>query len=108
MILDRLDKLPATFEARSGWMIKPEGACRGDACVPLPAPFDLRQLAGRLGMAVVHDEKHRLWAMGPGSEGRVLASAELPDIVLPDQHGRDFALRSLRGTKVFMIAWASW
>ena len=35
-------------------------------------------------------------------------SFPLPDIVLPDRHGRDFALRSLRGTKVFMIAWASW
>jgi hypothetical protein len=32
----------------------------------------------------------------------------LPDIVLPDRNGEDFALRSLRGTKVCMIAWASW
>jgi hypothetical protein len=59
-------------------------------------------------MALVHDEKHGLWGLGPESGGRALTSAELPDIVLADRHGQDFALRSLRGTKVFMIAWASW
>src|SRR5205823_364320 len=51
---------------------------------------------------------HGLWALGPESGGHVLASAELPDIVLPDRRGRDFALRSLRGSKVLMVLWASW
>ena len=76
--------------------------------MPLPQPFDVRQLAARLRMPVVHDEGHGLWALGPQAEGHSLTSAELPDIVLPDRHHEDFALRSLRGTKVFMIAWASW
>ncbi len=71
-------------------------------------PFDVRQMAERMRMALIHDEKHDLWALGPQSDGHVLSSAELPDVVLPDQHGKDFELRSLRGTKVFMIAWASW
>ena len=87
---------------------KPEGACRGDVCVPLPGRFDMRDLAARLGMALVGDEEHGLWALGPESAPRALESAELPDIVLPDRNGRDFAPGSLRGTKVFMIAWASW
>jgi len=65
-------------------------------------------MARRLGMALVHDEEHGLWALGPESGGRALHSAALPDIVLPDRQGRDFSLRSLRGTKVFMVAWASW
>ncbi len=108
MILERLDQPPADLERRTGWAIKPEGACRGEVCVPLPTPFDVRDLAQRVGMALVHDDRHDLWALGPESDGHVLGSAELPDIVLPDQHGEDFALRSLRGTKVFMIAWASW
>jgi hypothetical protein len=108
MILDRLDAPPPQLPARSGWSIKPEGACRGDVCIPLRAPFDVRDLAARLGMALVHDERHRLWALGPESGCKALSSAQLPDIVLPDRHGRDFALRSLRGTKLFMIAWASW
>ncbi len=108
MILERIDEVPGELEPRTGWRIKPQGACRGDVCVPLRTPFDVRELAERLGMALVHDEKHRLWALGPESDGSTLPSAHLPDVVLVDRWGRDFALRSLRGTKVFMIAWASW
>jgi hypothetical protein len=108
MIVDRLDAPPAELERRTGWTIKAEGACREDVCVPLSEPFDLRDLAQRLGMALVHDETHGLWSLGPPSGGRALASAQLPDIALPDRDGGEFALRSLRGTKIFMIAWASW
>jgi hypothetical protein len=108
VILERLDQPPVDLERRTGWAIKPQGACRDDVCVPLPAPFDVRDLAERLGMALVHDAAHALWALGPPAGGRTLTSAELPDIVLPDRDGNDFALRSLRGTKVFMVAWASW
>ena len=108
MIVDRIDEPPADLERRTGWTIKPEGACRGEVCVPLPAPFDLRELAKRLRMALVRDEAHGVWALGPESGGHALSSAELPDIVLPDRNGRDFELRSLRGTKVIMVAWASW
>jgi hypothetical protein len=108
MLLERLDQPPPDLEARTGWAIKPEGACRADACVPLKQPFDVRDLAERVGMGLIHDPEHGLWALGPSAGGRALMSAELPDLVLPDRNGRDFALRSLRGTKVFMIAWASW
>jgi hypothetical protein len=108
VIVERLDQPPADLERRTGWSIKPQGACRGEVCVPLRSPFSVEDLAERLGMGLVADEKHGLWALGPEAGGRALSSAELPDIVLPDREGRDFALRSLRGTKVFMVAWASW
>ena len=108
MILERLDEPPVELKSRTGWAITPDGACRGEVCVPLSAPFDVRELARRLGMALVQDEKHGLWAMGPESAGHALRTAELPDILLPDRHGRDVSLRSFRGTKVFMLAWASW
>jgi hypothetical protein len=108
MIVDRLDRPPEELERRTGWAIKPEGACRDEVCVPLASPFDLRDVAKRLRMGLVQDERHALWALGPESGGHTLASAELPDIVLPDRNGRDFELRSLRGTKVIMVAWASW
>jgi len=108
MILERHDTPPAELERRTGWAVTAQGACRGEVCVPLAEPFDLSDLARRLGMALVHDTDHDLWALGPESGGSALSSAQLPDIALPDCDGRDFALRSLRGTKVFMIAWASW
>jgi peroxiredoxin len=108
MILERLDLPPAELERRTGWAITPQGACRAGVCVPLDAPFDARQLAQLLGMALAHDEQHGLWALGPESGGHALANAELPDIVLPDRDGNDFALRSLRGRKTLMVTWASW
>lgn len=108
MIIDRLDQPPTELERRTGWTIKPEGACRGEVCVPLREPFDVGDLAERLRMALVEDDAHGVWALGPESGGHALASAQLPDIVLPDRDGRDFELRSLRGTKVIMVAWASW
>ena len=40
--------------------------------------------------------------------GRALASVDAPDLVLPDLQGRPFRLRSLRGSKVLLVAWASW
>src|SRR5919109_1581729 len=101
MIAERLEITADELERRTGWRLEPEGACKGDRCVPLPRTeaggLDVRVLADRLGMALVHDSKHGLWALGPESEGRALASAELPDIMLPDRRGNPFRLSSLRG-----------
>ena len=123
MILDRLDVPVETFEAMSGWTIKPEGACRGGICVPLgdsvdsvdrgnggdgDAPaFDLTAVADRLRMPIVHDAEHGLYALGPASvTGRALATAEAPELVLPDLDGTPFRLSSLLGQKVVVVAWA--
>ena len=112
MILTDLAVTAEELERRSRWKLEPEGACKGDRCVPLPrlddGKLDARVLSERLGMALVHDERHAIWALGPESGDRTLLSAELPDIELPDRDGRPFSLRSLRGTKILLVAWASW
>ncbi len=112
MILDRLEITAEELERRTGWKLEPEGACKGDRCVQLPRTdagmLDVNMLAERLGMALVHDSEHDLWALGPESEGHALASASLPEITLPDRHGNPFSLSSLRGSKVLLVAWASW
>jgi hypothetical protein len=112
MILDRLEVSPEQLEQRTGWVLKPEGACKGDRCVPLAGSatgvLDVGVLAERLGMALVHDHEHGLWALGPESRGSALLSAELPALTLPDRDGNPFSLSSLRGSKVLLLAWASW
>ena len=115
MILDRLDPTEAEVARATGWTLKPEGACKAEVCVPLPANaraapgrVDVRVLAEKLGMALVEDAAHAAWALGPESGGRALTTAVLPEITLPDRYGHPFPLGSLRGTKVFMCAWASW
>ena len=109
MILEHLEVTPEQLRARTGWELKPEGLCKADRCVPVEGdPLDARTLAERLGMALEHDDAHGLWALGPESGGRALASAELPEITLPDRHGNPFALSSLHGKQVLLVAWASW
>jgi hypothetical protein len=116
MTLDRLDLTADEFEQLTGWAIKPEGACKEAVCVPLPplepdgeGRVDVTVVAERLGMPVAHDDAHGLWALGPRSgDRRVLDSARMPDLVLPDFDGNAFDLASCRGRKVVLVAWASW
>jgi hypothetical protein len=114
VILTSLDVDVAEFERRTGWALKPEGACKAEMCVPLHTStedghIDARVLSERMGMPLVPDEKHGLWALGPDTAGgRALASAEAPELELPDRNGAPFRLSSLRGMKVFLLAWASW
>jgi hypothetical protein len=115
MLLRGTDTVDAAeLLARTGWELKPEGLCKDVRCVPLPAEardggrLAVREIAPRLAMSVVEDAEHGLIAVGPESGGRALTDARMPDLELPDRNGRPFALRSLRGTRVVMIAWASW
>jgi hypothetical protein len=114
VILERLDVTPEELERQTGWKLEPEGLCKDDRCVPFPAGsgadgrVDVQAVAERLGMPLVHDDRHAVWALGPESGDRVLESAELPPIVLTDVDGRPFDLASLRGEKVLIAAWASW
>ncbi len=117
MLLDELEVEPAAFEAGTGWAIKPEGACKAERCVPLgpesrtdPGLLDVPAVATRLGMPVVADEAHGLWALGPETAvtGRALTTARAPAVSLPDADGNVFQLSSLLGQKVVLVAWASW
>jgi hypothetical protein len=105
------------FEARTGWALKPEGACKGEVCVPLPdaarkadGRLDVALVAERLGMPMVVDEEQGIGALGPetATTGRALTTAVAPDLVLPDAQGNPFRLSSLLGQKVLLVAWASW
>jgi hypothetical protein len=114
VILHSLDVDVAEFERRTGWALKPQGACKAEMCVPLFQPVvggrvDAHVLSEGLGMPLVQDEAHGIWALGPDTVGgRTLASADAPELTLPTRGGEEFRLSSLRGLKVFLLAWASW
>ena len=107
MITKTLDISAEDFASDTGWEIKPEGACKGEVCVPLPDGYSAAHAADRLGMAIVTDEASGLLSLGPESlSGRALVTAQAPDVVLPDLDGTEFRLSSLRGKKVVVVAWA--
>ena len=116
MILTSLSVEPAELEARTGWTVEARGACKGEACVPVPdrvwaeGRLDVRVLAELLGMPLVHEPGHGVWALGPESAvtGLALTTAAAPELELPDLDGQPFRLSSLRGQKVLLLAWASY
>ena len=103
------------FLAATGWEAKPEGLCRGELCVPAPGALnngvvDVTVAAKKLGMPLVHDVPHNIWALGVATAtGRALASAKafFPSSLI-DAMGRTFDFNSLRGRRIIMVAWASW
>ncbi len=82
MILEEPWVTAPELQQRTGWELKPEGACKGAICVPLPddavvgGRLDARVLAERLRMPLIRDEEHELWVLGPESlSGHALMSA---------------------------------
>ena len=106
----------ADAERATGWVLKPEGMCCDDRCVPLPAAMvaggrvDVAGFWRRLGNPVVHDEAGQVWALGTEAAARreALAGDVAPDFALPDFAGVTRRLSELRGRKVFLATWASW
>ena len=106
----------ADAERATGWVLKPEGMCRGDLCVPLrdgmrcDGGIDLAAFWRALGNPVLHDEREETWLLGAGADERnaALAGEQAPDFSLPDLAGVSHRLSDLRGNKVFLTTWASW
>ena len=100
----------------TGWTLKPEGMCRDELCVPLPAgalqggEVDVAAFWRVLGAPVLSDDAGEAWVLGTSAEARreALAGASAPDFTLPDLGGTPHTLSALRGKKVFLATWASW
>ena len=116
MILTTLDGVtPAQFADHTGWAPKPEGLCRGEVCVPAPGSIradgtlDIDITTNRLGMPVVHDKQHGVWAIGSATlGGKALSTATAADPELITRDGNPFKLSALHGRKVLLVAWSSY
>jgi hypothetical protein len=110
----------ADFERVSGWALKPEGFCRGETCVPVPAArkddfiagnrYNLAALARMLGQPIVRADAQNVWCVGEAAaeRKRALTSLQAPDFTLPDLSGTMHSLSQHRGKKVMLASWASW
>ncbi len=115
---DGVVRLPATdLAAALGWTLEEQGLCRGDVCIPVrdeklatDAGVSLTAVAAALDRPLAIDPTERAAYLGVSSRDRSAALTGLvaPDFALPDLHGRRHSLTDHRGSKVLLVAWASW
>ena len=95
----------------TGWVLKPEGLCRGEMCVPAreldAASLDLSGVARALHRSVAIDVDGGVAAFAgdPMSAGM---RASIDELELPDLDGNLVRMSDFAGRKRLLIAWASW
>jgi peroxiredoxin len=114
---------PAELTKINGFVVKPEGLCLDDLCLPLPKQdgeltvtrdgqrwINATELARKLGQAYAVDRASGTWSFGaiPARRSAFLKSAVAPDFALKDRGGKTVKLSDYRGKKVLLVTWASW
>ena len=109
---------PARLAAAIGWILKPEGLCRGDVCVPVRDDasvghgdrVDLVAVAGLLGSTCLLDDATATVAVSVAADRRrgALVGRTAPDFTLPDLEGSLHSLGELQDRKRLLVVFASW
>ncbi len=115
---------PEDLTRVSGFVLKPEGACVEDLCIPIAQDKDsslfvrrdgkawinVTELARKVQQPVVADSESSVWSFGavPAARRHFLESAIAPDFELTGRDGKTVRLSDFRGKKVMIITWASW
>jgi thiol-disulfide isomerase/thioredoxin len=108
---DRLLVPVADLPAALGWELKPEGLCRGDACVPAPGLaedgwVDVAAAAKAVGRTVAVDAAEGFVALA-GSATKAHPT-EAPDALVVDLDGNPVHLNDVAKGKRVLVAWSSW
>ena len=96
------------------FVVKPQGACREDLCIPLPKTLkngpwlNLSGFARKVKQSLVNEGS--LWSFGemPVLRSGLLQTRTAPDFAVADRKGKLVHLSDFRGKKVFLLTWASW
>src|ERR1035438_43057 len=111
---DELWIRPKDLTSINEFEVKPQGACRGDVCIPLSKNlkqgewFHLTGFARQIHQSYVADSG--VWSFGeiPVVRGEFLSSRIAPDFAVPDRKGKIVHLSDFRGKKALIVTWASW
>jgi hypothetical protein len=109
---------PDDVERVTGWVLRAEGLCCGDLCVPVSdrdgllvdGDVALEALAHALGRPIAVDADARAAAIAdaPRACADALATLRAPDFTLPTLDGSAFTLSAVGRKKKLLFAWASW
>ena len=102
----------------TGWVLRPEGLCRDDVCLPVrdraavvtEGGISLHGVADVLGRPLAYEPDPPVAVLGeaPATVGTSLASGRAPNFALPDLDGGTIELDDYAGRKRMLFAWSSW
>ena len=111
---------PEDLTRINGFELKPEGACLGELCYPLPDGilrdvggelwFDLAAFADHIGQPYVADTEAGVWSFAemPAKRESLLVDAMAPDFEITDRQGNQIRRADLKGKKALIVTWSSW
>jgi hypothetical protein len=104
----------------NGFVLKPEGACFGDLCIPLndnllveqdnQSWFDLTAFADLLEQPYVVDTEARVWSFAemPAKRDSMMVNAKAPNFEVVDRQGKVIRMADFKGKKALIVTWSSW
>lgn len=115
---------PEDLTRINGFVLKPEGACLDDICIPLRQDGDNELFVTRDGKKWINatalaktmkqgyaaDYEHGVWSFAeiPATQSSYLQASVAPDFEMKDRQGKTVRLSDFRGKKVLIVTWASW
>jgi hypothetical protein len=114
--------LPEDLTQINGFVIKPEGACLDDICIPLQQDsnllktvddqlwFNVSAFADLMEQAYVADVETHTWSFAemPVTRQAMFANAQAPDFEILDRQGKVVRMSDFKGKKALIITWSSW
>ncbi len=114
----RVDLALTDFEEATGWVLKPEGLCKGDICYPVRnvdelsdgVNIDLAVFAKLTNQSLLFDREYEVAALGELAPARAksMSTRNAPDFRLPDIHGKQVSFSDFNRRKRLLLAWSSW
>jgi peroxiredoxin len=116
-LIDRIDA--DALHQLTGWDLRPEGLCNGDACVPvrqrgivepMPGVLSLSAVSALFDRPIETDADADMVAIGASRQSRrdALVNRRAPDFTLPGLDGRFHSLGDLRGRRTVIATFSSW
>ena len=106
------------LEGATGWVLKPEGLCKGDICYPVRnagelsdgVNIDLASFAKLTNQSLVFDREYEVAALGDLAPTRAesMSSLDAPDFMLPDIYDKQVSFSDFNRRKRLLLAWSSW
>ena len=104
----------------NGFVMKPQGACYADMCIPMSDNllveqdgkqwFELTAFADLLDQPYVADTDTDVWSFAeiPAKRERMMVDAMAPDFKVTDREGQVIRMADLKGKKALIVTWSSW